>query len=249
MASSDSDFEEVRRAWIIDQRGEPLEISLPPESPDEEGRVVSRRDTGAATDTALGQVAEALPGGSWRDEVLDALRTDYAAGGLMEGFARWMARLFAGTELVLIDPQDPVLMQCARPLIRRELETAAETEQLLAERSNELESAGFVPQVEHLPGETGLFLLDQHGRREKIARHGDGFLLRHSGTELSGTELLTIADVTPERCGPSTRTCCFRWRRSPAVVRKSHTALRSPRCSAITVSAWRRPIRARRRRC
>lgn len=199
MASSDSDFEEVRRTWILDQRGEPREISLPPASPDEEGLVVSGRDTGAATETALGVLAEALPGGSWRDEVLDALRTNYAAGGLMEGFARWMARLFAGTELVLLDPQDPVLMQCAKPLIRRELETAAETEQLLAERSNELESAGYVPQVEHLPGDTGLFLLDQHGRREKLARHGAGFLLRQSGTELSSTELLTIADVTPER--------------------------------------------------
>ena len=199
MASSDSDFEEVRRSWIIDQRGEPLEISLPPAGPEDEGLVVSRRDTRAAIDTALSQVAEALPGGSCRDDVLDALRTDYATGGLVEGFARWMARLFAGTELVLIDPQDPVLMQCARPLIRRELETAAETERLLAERNDELESAGYVPQVERLPGDTGLFLLDQHGRRDKLARHGAGFLLRSARTELSGTELLTIADVTPER--------------------------------------------------
>lgn len=199
LASSDSDFDEVRRTWIIDQAGSAREIALPPQGAADEGKLVSRRDTRAPIAAALDDLAQALPSGAWREEALDALREAYAAGDLVEGFARWMARLFSGTELVLVDPQDPVLMQCARPLIRRELETAAETERLLLDRSNELEQAGYSPQVEQLPGDTGLFLIDKNGRREKIARDDGAFMLRRSGTRLSGAELLTIADVTPER--------------------------------------------------
>jgi bacillithiol biosynthesis cysteine-adding enzyme BshC len=113
-----------------------------------------------------------------------------------------MARLFVGTELVLLDPQDPALMRLAQPLIERELDAAAEGEAALERRNAEIAAAGFTPQVEHLPGDTNLFLLDARQRRRKIARDGAGFSLRQTGERYTRDELLNLAARQPERFVP-----------------------------------------------
>lgn len=202
MGTSDSDFDEVRATCLLDQRGELVDAALPAATDDAEGLLVGRHEVRAGLDALLGALDEQLAGGLHREEVIAAIRQDYGSGGLAEGFARWMARLFSATELVLLDSQDPVLMQAARPLIRRELETAEDTEALLNARSAELAGAGYAPQLTPVPGDTGLFLLDRDGRREKLARDGADFRLRHSGERIARAELLTICDVTPERFVP-----------------------------------------------
>jgi bacillithiol biosynthesis cysteine-adding enzyme BshC len=222
MASSDHDFEEVRRSFTLDRNGEVRELALPPEGEAEVGKVIAQRSFGAELDELLGQLEEALPGGEQRADVIEALRVDYGAvsgrsGALVEGFARWMARLFAGSGLVLVDPQHPVLMRAALPLLRRELEIAAESEAALIARNTAIRAAGYPLQVEHLAGDTNLFLLDAQGRRQKISlssganlapsaaggsRPAPAFVLRGSAAQLSLGELLAIAETTPERLVP-----------------------------------------------
>jgi bacillithiol biosynthesis cysteine-adding enzyme BshC len=199
MATSDSDFGEVRQTWVLTGTGELAELALAEEAIREHGLIVSRRNVRLELDALLQRTCDAISPGQHRDEVLRALSQDYGEGGMVEGFARWMARLFQETELVLIDPQDPALIQVAQPLIEHELQTAATSEAIWLERSQEIVAAGFTPQVEHLPGDTGLFLLDETGRREKIAREDDGFILRQSNRQLSPNELLDLAREAPER--------------------------------------------------
>lgn len=205
ISTEDSDYDEVRRTWFIGQDGHLLEAGLPPAPPEDEGVIVSARNVRAELDELLGQLAELLPGGLHRDDVLAAVREDYgaeadAAGGpLCGGFARWMARLFRGTELVLLDPQDPRLKPLGLDLIERELRQSAEIEAALSRRNAEIARSGFQLQVTSLPGDTDLFLLDERKRRLKIARDGAGFALRQSGEHFGLEQLLAVAATQPER--------------------------------------------------
>lgn len=202
MATSDSDFDEVRQTWVLTGTGELAELVVADEAFGELGLVVSHRNVRQELDALLLRTCDVISPGQHLDEVLRALSQDYGTGGMVEGFARWMARLFQETELVLIDPQDPALIQVAQPLIEHELETAATSEALWLKRSQEITAAGFTPQVEHLSGDTGLFLLDKAGRREKIAREGNSFILRQSNRQLQLSELLDLARKAPERLVP-----------------------------------------------
>jgi bacillithiol biosynthesis cysteine-adding enzyme BshC len=206
MATSDSDFDEVRQAFVLDRAGELAELALPEAPPDDEALTIALRDVSYDLARLLDGLGETLPHGAYRDETADALRSAYGStdgpGGLVEGFARWMARLFSDTELVLLDPQDTAMMRCAVPLLSREIERAGDIEYALAGRDAELARDGFDVQVKPLAGDTNLFLLDDGGRRHKIARDDGGFLLRHSGERLSQAELHRRASDSPERFVP-----------------------------------------------
>lgn len=210
MGTSDSDFDEVRQAHYLDREGRLAAIALPPAPPGDDGKVVSARDVGTPLQDALAQLEQSLAGGEHREGAIAALRLTYTpppgAGavdsGLAGGFARWMAYLFHETELVLLDPQDPALMQFALPLIERDLTTSASIEEALLNRNAAISATGFTLQVDHLPGDTSLFLLDEEQRRRKLCRDGAGFILRQTGERLSLDELLTIAHSTPERFVP-----------------------------------------------
>jgi len=199
MGTSDSDFEEVRHCWLPDAAGVPRAVSLPIQPADREGIPVGQLDVRSQLDEALAGLDQAVPPGLWHDEIVGALGSAYREGGLTEGFARWMAQLFHDSELVILDAQDPLLMRAARPLIRRELATAAETEELLNGRNAELIAAGYSPQVDQLPGDTGLFVVNDAGQREKLARDDTGFYLRQSGRRMEPAELEALCDKTPER--------------------------------------------------
>jgi bacillithiol synthase len=210
LGTSDSDFDEVRKAHVLDREGQLREIALHEAPPQDEGTIVAQRDVAAQLPQALLELEQALPGGMYRDDALALLREAYlpphaqdiAGAGLAGGFARYMARLFDQTELVLLDPQDPVLMTAAVPLIERELNCAARIEQALLTRNAEINAAGFALQVEQLPGDTSLFLLDEQQRRRKLSRDGEGFILRQTGERLGLAELMQLAHTAPERFVP-----------------------------------------------
>lgn len=202
ISSDDSDFDEVRTAHLLDASGQVQDLQLPAAPEDAEALIVGRRELPAQLAALLSQLDQLLPGGKYRDETLQLLHEAYgtaAGGSLVTGFARLMAWLFEGTQLLVLDPGDPVLMQAARPLIKRELNAPQAAEAALLERNQALRAAGYPLQVEHLPGDTSLFLLDAQGRREKLAYDAQGFYLRRSGQRIPRAELETLAEVTPER--------------------------------------------------
>ena len=206
MASGDSDFEEVRKSHLLGRSGEVVELALPTGDPGD-GRIMRSRDVSAGLEALWPLVEEALPGGEHRDEVLIALKDCYSGGSLVDGFARWMLRLFRNTPLVVIDPQDAALCRSASSVITRQLGEFREAERKFTERTEDIRSAGFAPQVEPAAGDTSLFLLDDSARRSKIVAQGDGFILQPSGTPVSRADMLSIAAAQPERfvCGVLTR--------------------------------------------
>ena len=204
IAASDSDFDEVRRVYVAGRDGL-AELALPPALPGQDGMMVGARPPEPGLPGLIDRLAEVLPAGMFLDDTLDLVREAYADGRLAEGFARLMARLFAGTELVLVEPQEPALMYQAGPLIVDELDRAARISELVRERNAAITAAGYRLQVDHPAGDTGLFLLDSDGIRDRIAiddpRDGS-FLLRRSGARRSLAELTALAREEPQRFVP-----------------------------------------------
>lgn len=199
MATGDSDFAEVRKAYLIDRQGALRELALDPEQPGERGIIVPARNVSKGIARLLANTADWMPGGEHGDEVAGALKDAYLGYSLSEGFARWMARLFDGTELVLIDPQDPSLKATAFGLMQDELANCRQIEPKLRTRNGELEKAGFKPQVTLPKGDTSLFLLGPDKKREKIICGGDHYQLRPSGQRVGREEMHELARTQPGR--------------------------------------------------
>ena len=203
MATSDSDYEEVRKTYLPGSNGEVVELALPAATASQEGLMVSARPAEPALPELLDLLAAELPEGLYRDETLELVRDSYSSGCLAEGFARLMTALFYQTELTVIEPQDPALMAQATPVIRTELSDAAVISAAVRARNAEIISAGYKLQVDHRGGDTGLFLLTDGGVRDRIAlADGEGFLLRRSGRRMSLGELSELAEAQPQQFVP-----------------------------------------------
>ena len=104
-----------------------------------------------------------------------------------------LARLFAGTGLILLDPLSPELHALAAPLYRAALEQHSEIAADLLARSKTLAKRGFHAQVK-VTEQTTLLFVDQDGERVPLrARNGDFSLGRRTMSLRQLTELLDSA--------------------------------------------------------
>jgi bacillithiol biosynthesis cysteine-adding enzyme BshC len=198
IASGDSDFEEVRRSFVLDKSGEVTAIELPPNGTHWDNELIASRDVGEYMHGALAKLAEALPGGEYRDEVLAQVSEAYGHPHLNESFAVWMSRLFSGSGLVIVEPDLDVRRYGPHTLIRQELEQPQMFAEALSLRDTEIEQAGFPVQVQSPPGDTNVFFL-REGRRYKVS-YEDGLNLRPRGEDLPLSEEL---DEGPHNFLPS----------------------------------------------
>lgn len=202
VASGDHDYEEIRKTYLLGGDGALTELALPPEDPASAGLIARLRDPGMALGELGARAAEALPGGEFRDEVAQALRADWSASGpgaLVQGFGRWLARLTAGTGLVILDPLDAALLPSGAGLLEHSITHAAEAVAALEVRNAEIREAGFAVQVDNHPGDTHLFLLDAAGHRRKLLYREGRFETADGSESYGGNELLAIARHAPSR--------------------------------------------------
>ena len=150
--------------------------------------------------------ARALPAAPYAAAVAAALRAAYAPGTtLADAFGRLTRWLFAGTGLVLLDPDDPALKALAAPLLARAATEggAVATVRAAGER---LAAAGLHAQIPD-PTPPGIFLLDGRGRLGLVPDGPDdrpgGYHVRITGARLSTAELARIAHDDPARLSPS----------------------------------------------
>jgi bacillithiol biosynthesis cysteine-adding enzyme BshC len=206
IASADSDFEEVSRSSLLGAPQELHELRLT-SGRGNDGQMLHYR----AVDeqhwaSLLSDVAAALPGGLYHDELLAALGSAYPPadrslpGGLVRGFARWLMALFRGTGLVVIDPEELLARADIGALYAAQLRNAAQAEAALEERGTAITAAGFDLQVALQPGDTQLFHVDEQGYRDKLLRAPDGMLTgKHSGRRWPAEELARLAEAEPAR--------------------------------------------------
>ncbi|MCB1218096.1 bacillithiol biosynthesis cysteine-adding enzyme BshC [bacterium] len=201
IAAIDSDFEEVRCASLYDRGWELRQLCLEPQ-PDDDNRIISARDLSAELPALLDALADVLPDSEHGIWTLATLRESYSDGSLVNGFARWMLRIFAGTELVVLDSSDPQYLRCSADLLLRQLEQASQAAALLAGRNSRIREAGYELQVESQAGDLQLFWLDDERRRHKVIVQDGRAALRDNPDGPDSAELLRMAVASPERFVP-----------------------------------------------
>jgi len=135
-------------------------------------------------------------------EIIRALRDSYRPGETFgSAFARLFTNLFREWGVVLLDAADPELHHVAAPIYRAAIERAAELDDALLVRGNELESAGYHQQVKVTPSSALLFAL-RHGARVPVHRRsGDSFAVESE--KISQADLLTRIAAAPQDFSPN----------------------------------------------
>jgi bacillithiol biosynthesis cysteine-adding enzyme BshC len=142
-------------------------------------------------------------------EATQFLRESYRPGETLgSAFARFCARLFRESGVILLDASDAELHRVAAPIYRTAVERASEIDDALLVRGQTLEAAGYHQQVKVTASSVLVFTL-QDGARTPIQRRANGdtteFVIA-SGTaaeKLSSAELLDRIDKTPENFSPN----------------------------------------------
>jgi bacillithiol biosynthesis cysteine-adding enzyme BshC len=194
LASEDHDLEEVNHATFLEASGEllPLRDSVP-----------------SGKDIPVGHVSFGTPIADLRQQVADlwpreladepqVLLAGYAPGhSYADAFARLFHRLFSGLGLVILDPLHPTFHALSRPLFRRALSEAEKLQNLIRQRSLELEQIGHHAQVRLKDNGTLVFMM-VNGRRLPVRRRGNGFFIPGHG-ERSPEALQDQLESEPSR--------------------------------------------------
>jgi bacillithiol biosynthesis cysteine-adding enzyme BshC len=196
LASEDHDLAEVDQVSLLSKTAvETLRLGLTSQQQE-----VGGIQLGDGVSALLEQVSELLA----YAPICDLLRDCYAPDATLAGaFARLMARLFAAHGLIVMDAAERDFHALGRAPLRAAIERAQELEELLLERTTELEAAGYHAQVLVKPGASLLFLIDEaSGERLPLRRLADGSW--RSGHESYKTaDLLAILEAAPERISPN----------------------------------------------
>jgi uncharacterized protein YllA (UPF0747 family) len=110
-----------------------------------------------------------LPHTDFSVEVRDILESSYQPGRTpVESFGLMMARLFAGTPLVFVNPLHPDLKKLAKPILNEAVDRNSEMRTALLARGRALREAGYHEQVKVDDSFTGLFAF--RGRARQVLR-------------------------------------------------------------------------------
>jgi bacillithiol synthase len=202
VASDDHDWDEANHVHVLDPANALHRLALAGDA--QPPRSMGRRPLKTSAETALGQLAEHLPPSEFTSPLLHRLGKAYGADATVAGaFIDTVAGLFDGLTIGLVDGQDPRLRRLAAPVLRRDLEAAAEQEAALRDRTERLEAAGYSAQVTVLPGASNVFYEDAEHGRERLVREADGWRLRASGGRLTEDELWSLWETDLDGFSPN----------------------------------------------
>lgn len=204
IATEDHDFPEVAWAEVINRDCALSKVTVPHET-HAEGIPVGRVVLDESINPTLQELLQALPQTEFSDELEKLLRDAYQPGRRFgDAFAQVMTRLTDEQGLILLDPLDPELKRLAAPLYAEAARRAQEIAIAIANRSRELEEAGYHAQVTPSENSFPLFLHDDHGARHALTRIESGkYQAKAGGDEHSAEELAAWALREPERFSPN----------------------------------------------
>lgn len=149
----------------------------------------------------LAEVEAALMPTDFRAELMALIRSEYLPGATFcVAFARLLCKLFAGTGLVMISPDDPALKTLSIPLFQKAIQEKDSLYQALSTTSNELLAAGFHAQV--APRLVNLFYVHE-GTRYAIEPVESGYQLKGHHRTFTEEELLAEIAAHPTCFSPN----------------------------------------------
>jgi uncharacterized protein YllA (UPF0747 family) len=172
LATEDHDFEEIHRAWVFNPQREPLplDVMATPDGPEPVGRIW-------ISQVPLDGLRSALTGFPFADEAIALAERAYQPGRTLgEAFHAFVRELLAPLGLLLLDPLDPAVRAIGAPFLEGVQARAPEIRKMLAERSRELEAAGYHAQVLVDTDSTLLFSL-AGGHRQPLKKAVSGDLI------------------------------------------------------------------------
>lgn len=199
IAGEDHDYREVAEtSWLAgnDLRHEILGQDDSPLVP------VGRRPLGGAVDVLLAQWADSQPTDFWRTEAARLARHFAADATFTEAFASYLVDVLGERCPLLLDAQDPDIKRLQQPWLERLVDRRDDLEEMLRQREQAIQDAGFELQVPSRPHTAPLFLHDE-GLRRRVLWRGDGFALEADEPVRPLAELQQVLTQTPENVSPS----------------------------------------------
>jgi bacillithiol biosynthesis cysteine-adding enzyme BshC len=201
LATEDHDLEEVDQVSLLTKTSvETLRMGLKLSHPVPVGGVVPGVELDAVLERAS-ELLEFAPVSEWLRECYAP--RDGQRPTLALAFGRLIARIFADQGLIVMDAASRGFHALGASTLRYAIEHAAELQQALIARGEELVGAGYHAQVMVAEGGSMLFLLEEAtGERVALRRNGDG-QWRAGGRTYSTAELIAILETAPERLSPN----------------------------------------------
>ena len=204
IATEDHDFAEVAWAEFINRDCALEKVNVPAELHNE-GSPVGRVRLDHSIEGVIDSLLRALPETEFSDDLQKTLRDAYRpASSYGDAFARTMTALTAKYGLILLDPLDAELKAMAAPLYADAARRAPEIASAIANRSRELEQAGYHAQVTPSEDSFPLFLHDESDARHALTRTASGkYRTKTNRQEYSAEELAEWALREPQRFSPN----------------------------------------------
>ncbi|MCC6797903.1 MAG: bacillithiol biosynthesis cysteine-adding enzyme BshC [Candidatus Hydrogenedentes bacterium] len=200
--SDDHDFEEAHSATVLTKNHEPMTLTYNPMH-DVAGLSMYRVPLDASVHDLVDRAADATPGSEYREEVRAFLHDSLsAASSLADWSARIIARLFAGSGLVIFTSECQSARKAARDIIEKEIREPLISTRLVNEAGTQLAALGYERQVSK--GETDCgFFLDVHNRRCKVTYQDGMFHAPSVELRFTQDQLLGVLEEEPERFSPN----------------------------------------------
>jgi bacillithiol synthase len=192
LATEDHDLAEINHVhWATRGGSERLELASDGASKRRVGELPLGENVRALVERAAGMLQG--PGAAQVAEALQAAYQPQETYG--SAFGKLLARIFAGTGLILIEPLSAGLHALAAPLYRAAIEQHGEIAGGLLARSKELAERGYHAQVK-VSEENTLLFVNQDGERMPLRTQNADFSVGARG--ISRNELLELLQRSPE---------------------------------------------------
>jgi bacillithiol biosynthesis cysteine-adding enzyme BshC len=163
-ATDDADYDEAKAAHFAVPGGLRT-VSLPPAS--RAGIPMSAMPMPAA-ERLVEELAQAC-GSVSAPDVLDVARECYTSRSTLgAAYVGQLRALLEPLGIAVLDASHAAVRRAAAPVLRRALEHADVLEQALVDRYAAIVNAGYAAQVEHVPGLSLVFAIDDDGEKRRI---------------------------------------------------------------------------------
>lgn len=200
-ASEDHDFDEANHTYLVGGAGKLRRLAV--SATDPRPVPMSEMRLGQDVESLLDELCKII--GTHQDNIVD-LRDVLAAyqpgKTVAEAFRGTIERLFAGFDLLVTDAADPHVKRASLPVLLGDVERAREHERLLADRTAEVQAAGYSAPVTVRQGAANVFFHGPAGR-ERLAKTRDGWIAREAKVRFTPDEVAERMRAEPGLFSPN----------------------------------------------
>ncbi len=198
LATSDHDLAEINHTFLSGPNGEIQRLAAPTEG------IAGAPVGGIRFGDEIVSIVEQATVFLGESEATQWLRAAYRPGETFgSAFAKFYAQAFAVLGVIVLDPNDPAFHALTSPIYSAAVEYAADLNEALLQRGQQLTRSGYHEQVKVTPSSTTLFSI-HNGARTAIHRarsNGDSFEI--GGEKLSSEVLQQRIAAHPEDFSPN----------------------------------------------